>query len=253
MKHLIIVCLTLSFGFSADVTVWLSDINTDYNQVGISVSNLQEIAGFQFTVAPVESGTGLSMVATSGDGEDAVGGVAGEQDFTVHRNETGLMLGYSLSGNLIPITEEGQSQVLVYTVYTGDAVSIADFEIILLETGHSFCDEDANVLTSETGNLANDNPAQISEFRLGRNFPNPFNPETVIEYDVAKPGIVELTVYNMMGQEIAWLVNGYHTSDSYTVTWGGANANGEKVASGMYLYKMTAGDFIQTNKMLLLK
>lgn len=253
MKYLSILFLTVTLGFSADVTVWISDINTADNRVEISVSNTQAIAGFQFTVAPVDANAGIAMVSTDSDGEDAVGGVTGDLEFTVHRNEEGLMLGYSLEGALIPVTDAGQSQILVYTDYTGVAASVADFEITLLETGHSFCDQDANALTSTTGSLANNNPVIITEFSLGSNFPNPFNPETLIEYDVAQPGNVEIAVYNMMGREIAKLVNGYHASDRYTVTWNGTNSNGELAASGMYLYKMTAGDFMQTNKMLLLK
>ena len=86
------------------------------------------------------------------------------------------------------------------------------------------------------------------EFTLFQNRPNPFNPETVIEYTLPIRSDVKLIVYNLRGQEVAQLVNGLMPAGYHSATW---NASG--FASGIYFYRLQAGDFVQTKKMLLLK
>lgn len=85
-------------------------------------------------------------------------------------------------------------------------------------------------------------------YSLDQNYPNPFNPTTVISYSVAKNGFVSLKVYNMLGQEVANLYQGFQKAGSYKV-----NFDASKLASGMYLYKLQTNNFTETKKMLLLK
>jgi len=88
----------------------------------------------------------------------------------------------------------------------------------------------------------------IETFRLSQNFPNPFNPETKIEYTLAKRGKVILTIYNLHAGQVARFENGEQNAGNYEVTW---NASG--MASGIYFYRLQAGNFVQTRKMVLLK
>jgi len=88
----------------------------------------------------------------------------------------------------------------------------------------------------------------IETFNLSQNFPNPFNPETKIEYTLAKRGEVILTIYNIHGGQVARFVNGKQNAGNYEVSW---NASG--LASGIYFYRLQAGEFVQTRKMVLLK
>jgi hypothetical protein len=81
-----------------------------------------------------------------------------------------------------------------------------------------------------------------------QNYPNPFNPATEIRYQVPTAGRVYLKVYDILGREVATLVDQVRTAGSYTVTF-----NASTLASGLYFYRMTAGNFIQTKRMLLLK
>ncbi len=90
------------------------------------------------------------------------------------------------------------------------------------------------------------------------NFPNPFNPETWIPYELSKPAEVTLTIYNMQGQVIRQLKlgqmpAGVYRSRSRAIHWDGRNIIGEKVAAGVYFYTLTAGDFTATRKMLIRK
>ncbi len=92
------------------------------------------------------------------------------------------------------------------------------------------------------------------QFALSQNYPNPFNPVTTIAYSVANRTEVSLTVYNILGQEVRTLVD-QEMKDAgyYRIGWDGKNDAGVQVSSGIYLYRMQAGSFIKTRKMLLVK
>ncbi|MCK5075109.1 MAG: T9SS type A sorting domain-containing protein, partial [Calditrichia bacterium] len=85
------------------------------------------------------------------------------------------------------------------------------------------------------------------------NYPNPFNPETNIEYHLKKAGNVELTIYNSLGQKVRTLVNMHQTSGVYTERWDGKNNSGIQMPTGVYYYAIKAGNFQQMHKMLLMK
>ncbi len=89
--------------------------------------------------------------------------------------------------------------------------------------------------------------------RLSQNYPNPFNPATVISFDLSANSDVTLSVYNALGQKVKTLVEGNLPVGEHSVTWDGTNAAGERVASGVYLYRLKADDFTDSRKMLLLK
>ncbi len=88
---------------------------------------------------------------------------------------------------------------------------------------------------------------------LAGNYPNPFNPETVISYSVKNSTPVVLDIYNTRGQRIKTLVNETKASGNYTVKWDGTDENGQKVSSGVYFYKMNAGKYSSSKKMILMK
>ena len=97
-----------------------------------------------------------------------------------------------------------------------------------------------------------------SETALLPNYPNPFNPETWIPYHLAEPAEVTLTIYSMDGKLVRTIALGHQPAGAYesksrAAYWDGRNATGERVASGLYFYTLTAGDFIATGKMLILK
>ncbi|HEX9974372.1 MAG TPA: T9SS type A sorting domain-containing protein [bacterium] len=85
------------------------------------------------------------------------------------------------------------------------------------------------------------------------NYPNPFNPETVIEYELPNAGSVRLEVYNMLGQKIRTLVNQNQVAGVHHVAWDGKNEFGEQMASGIYLYRMEMNEFKATKRMLLIR
>ncbi|MDZ7261999.1 MAG: T9SS type A sorting domain-containing protein, partial [candidate division KSB1 bacterium] len=90
-------------------------------------------------------------------------------------------------------------------------------------------------------------------FALFQNYPNPFNPETEICYQLAQDTHVTLKIYNLLGQEVRTLVDKEELAGHYTVRWNGKDENGLNVASGVYLYHITMGNFMATRKMILLR
>ena len=86
------------------------------------------------------------------------------------------------------------------------------------------------------------------EYALQQNFPNPFNPTTTIKYSVPELSKVKLTLFNLLGEEIATLVIEEKVAGYYTVAF-----NAARLPSGIYFYRLQAGDFIQTKKMILMK
>ena len=91
------------------------------------------------------------------------------------------------------------------------------------------------------------------EFSLSQNYPNPFNPETVIRYTVPKEARVTLRIINILGQEIATLVDRKQRPGIYSVTWDGRGRRGASVTSGVYFYRIEAGEFAAVRKMLFVK
>lgn len=88
----------------------------------------------------------------------------------------------------------------------------------------------------------------LTKFKLSRNYPNPFNPSTTISFSLPQSGNVKLTVYNLLGEQVAELVNEFREAGVYTINFTASNLN-----SGLYIYKIEASDFVQARKMTLIR
>ncbi|RMD93740.1 MAG: T9SS C-terminal target domain-containing protein [Calditrichaeota bacterium] len=91
------------------------------------------------------------------------------------------------------------------------------------------------------------------DFNLYQNFPNPFNPETIIRYDIASDGFARLEIFNIIGEKIRTLVQENKSAGTYQITWDGRKDNGELAASGVYIYRLKVGPFKKSHKLLLLR
>jgi len=125
--------------------------------------------------------------------------------------------------------EDGRPQMLL----TSGSVVNSGFEMELAEL------DNAGVLPSA--------------YSLGEAYPNPFNPVTRIEFALPEAGLASLKVFNIMGQQVATLVNQQLSAGRHTVRWDATNEAGLKVASGLYVYQLEVNGFTQSHKMLLLK
>ena len=110
-----------------------------------------------------------------------------------------------------------------------------------------------DIIGHRPASVKNSNNHLNLSYDLKQNYPNPFNPSTTIHYSIGKNGLVELTIYNVLGQRIRTLVRGVKTTGQHVARWDGLNDYDQVVASGIYFYTLKAGDFIKTNKMVLLR
>ncbi len=93
----------------------------------------------------------------------------------------------------------------------------------------------------------------VKMFRLDQNAPNPFNPQTVLSFEVAAPGRVSLAIYDVAGKLVRTLVDGTRPAGQFEATWNGTDDSGQRVSSGVYFAKYRAGDQVQTRKMTMVK
>ncbi len=102
--------------------------------------------------------------------------------------------------------------------------------------------------SSSFSNEVNVSRSVVYKYELSQNYPNPFNPSTTIKYSVAKPGLVTLKVFDVLGREVTSLVNEVKAAGNYEI-----NFNAQKLSSGIYFYTLHSSDFSQTKKFVLLK
>jgi hypothetical protein len=104
------------------------------------------------------------------------------------------------------------------------------------------------VLSDNTVTDVQTNPVLHGNFELGQNYPNPFNPSTIIKYSIPANSFVQIRVYDVIGREVSTLVKAQMNAGTYNVTF-----NADNMPSGIYFYRIEAGNFVQTRKMILLK
>jgi hypothetical protein len=98
-----------------------------------------------------------------------------------------------------------------------------------------------------------DSPTWPSNFSLYQNYPNPFNPETKIEFSLPSRSLVKGNIYDILGRKVKTLVDVELSAGRKVVTWDGKDDNGQDVTSGVYFFRLRAGEFVQTRKMVLLR
>jgi photosystem II stability/assembly factor-like uncharacterized protein len=135
---------------------------------------------------------------------------------------------------LVPNTPTTQARVRIFDLGTG----------IVVDSSDGFFTIHGTTSVAEGG--------IPTRHELSQNYPNPFNPTTVIRYGVPKEEVVRLKVFNMIGQEVATLVNERKAAGRYSVTFDTQRIAGS-VSSGLYFYRLSAGDFVEIRKMMLLK
>jgi hypothetical protein len=157
----------------------------------------------------------------------------------------GVIGGKNITGSIINL---GYFELDVYSDSPLELTS-EDFALVtadLLETG-------GDVLTFRGTQVQHTVSPTIYRNALAQNYPNPFNPSTTIAYSISSDRDVELLVYDVTGALVKRLVDGPRKKNNYKVIWDGNNNSGNSVASGVYFYRLIAGDFKATKKMVLLR
>ena len=227
-----------SFQDSIVVAHEIEDINQDGDTADgltLSISNVQgSIEGSNLTWLPIidESPKGyhVNSIAIEPDGALWVGSNYGGG---LHRYENGTWTSY--------ITEDGLASNIV------NDVAIAPDGTVWAAT-----DDGISKFVPSTTIVENDIDTP-SEFAVTGNFPNPFNPETSIQFTLPENGMVNLAVYNIMGQKVRELIADRMQAGTHSVIWDGKDDMGNIVSSGIYLSRLISGEHVAANRMLLLK
>ena len=144
-----------------------------------------------------------------------------------------------------------------YDYFSGDSINVTNItESISLLPGDFKIYTTTKLPTPEEGILLDVEliePGTVKEFTLEQNYPNPFNPNTLIRYSVVKSSQVSLKIYDVLGREVKALVNQEQVNGIYEANWNGDDNLGNKVSTGVYFYRIEAGDYIETKKMMLIK
>ena len=140
-------------------------------------------------------------------------------------------------------------------IYVGDFNNDSKLDVLILEERiglphyylHTVYSTD--VRTTQI----NETRGNTVEYELYNNFPNPFNPSTTIRYSIDSPEKISIKIYNVSGQLIKEINREHNQAGKYEVIWDGKNNFGQKVSSGAYFYQLTAGNYTEAKKMILLK
>jgi protocatechuate 3,4-dioxygenase beta subunit len=206
----------------------VNDINIYVRQIPSITNGYSSISGKIRSVSVSTSLAG-ALVYAYRNGE--VAGYAVTNDEGKYSIE-GLAPGtYTVMADKLGCSETVSKSVTVYYSISGNPVdATVDFSI------------------DETTDVTRTSIQQPTQFMLEQNYPNPFNPSTTINYTLNQSGIVTLKVYNLIGQEVYTLVDGFQNAGSYRITF-----NAQDLSSGIYFYRLKGQSTIQTRKMILLR
>jgi len=155
----------------------------------------------------------------------------------------------NLSGDIFTLISGGP-----FILDPGDSVEIA-FAIVLADDQIQLFDRAISAREIYMAPTSTDivNSALPSGYKLMQNYPNPFNPSTRISFNLPQAQTTALEIYNVLGQQVSRTNLGYLEAGLHTLEWDGKAETGEAVSSGVYFYRLLAGDFIKTRKMMLLR
>jgi hypothetical protein len=203
---------------------------------GIAISNNSQIdiRGIQLECKNIDNNLN-NMIIETGLG----------QGYYAKVDDLLRVLLYDQDGKAIIGTSESFVANIPFSITDPSKISI-DKIIVVNKNNEKVSDIEIEILYSSS-------PDVPVDYSLLQNFPNPFNPTTTIKFSLPKHSDVKITIYNSLGEEIRTLLLGNFERGTYSINWDGKDAGGALTASGMYIYKMTAGDFTQSRKMIFMK
>lgn len=229
------------------------------------IHSIDEIGGSVFDLDIDENGIIYLLTDTGIDFSDDFGETwetKTAEDLGI--TEDGLVTIMRVSGQNLILTQTGAKVYRINSDFSSTVVNIEEglteyaqeTRILNLESNSTSAFALRNGIVDklwvygegQTGVSRQEELEGIHSFALDQNYPNPFNPSTSVSYSLAKAGLVTLKVYNVLGQEVATLVNARKGTGLHTVRF-----DASSLSSGMYIYSLQSGTFVQTKKMMLIK
>ncbi|MDE2737869.1 MAG: putative Ig domain-containing protein [Gemmatimonadota bacterium] len=223
----IVIYTVIDSGGSAAVLTFNITVNAE-----LVIGDLFDLFGSSGKIVPTASHDGLAEI----------------REFVVGQRVESIVLP-AASGGTAPLTYSLSPALPAGLTFDVATRTIAGTPRAAAETVYTYTVTDANGATASLSLQT-----RPEAFSLADNFPNPFNPATTIQYALPQAADVELTVYNVVGQPVRRLVAEHQSAGRYAVEWDATNDSGHSLSSGMYFYRLQAGEeFREVKKMLLLK
>ena len=248
------IIVALVFGVSSifasdakivDKTANLVDQSVKKSSINLTVESNSDIYGVQFDIKYNAEELNL----TEGDIKSKVDGV----NIYSRVKEEGIarVLMFGMNGEkILDVNANNIADILDINFQAADMFNgvsqVELIDVILAGKGG----EEVSVSPSTTFEVSFNTPIRTS---LSKNYPNPFNPSTTINYELSTAGLVTLVIYDLKGSEVKTLVQEHQDVNYHNVVWNGLNNSGQSVASGRYLLKMSAPGYTETITMTLLK
>ncbi|MFH0880500.1 MAG: FlgD immunoglobulin-like domain containing protein [Lentisphaerota bacterium] len=215
------------------------DKGQDNVQVQVALTDMNQIKGYGFSVSfdPAQ----YEFVRAEQGADNLLGSAS--PLFLISTKEPGRVMVANANVGKTGISGSGSGAVLTFRKI-GNA--IGQFQLSSLQV----LDASGSVTVIKNVEALDLKPR---DFGMDQNQPNPFNPATQIAYRLPVDGNVRLAIYNILGQQIRALVNGFTPAGVYSAVWDGRDDAGRQVASGVYLYRLDAGKFSTVKRMMLLK
>ena len=247
--------LAVPLGYYAP-SFYSNDTNsTRWRKASPVVVNGDNVQGIDIYVRPLKPDAGgyagiTGRVAVSGAGMGMGTNTAATAGALVCASRNGQVAGYAftdISGNY-SIDGIGAGSYTVSVDKPGYNEPTAQTSNVGYDLSGNPQNGTVNFSMENATGVTGSTPVQPTEYSLGQNYPNPFNPTTRFSYSLPSAGPVRLTVYNVIGQAVAQLVNGYQNAGQYTVSF-----DGTSLATGVYFYQLEAGSSNIVRRMILLK
>jgi Leucine-rich repeat (LRR) protein len=221
-----------------------------------SLDSLNEIRIYsnKFTFEDIEPNITIPTILYSP--QDSVGL---QQDTTIDENESltlSVMVGgtanqYQWMKDDVDVPDADSSSYIIESAIASDSGAYVCRITNTIATELALYSRPVKVKVSSTSGLSDETPLIFKNFELQQNFPNPFNPITTIQFQVAHISEVSLKIFNILGEEVVTLVSDKLAAGQYTYEWDASRLAG--IASGIYIYQLKAAEFIQTKKMVLMR
>lgn len=226
-----------------------SVVRTDVNSIEIRLENSTDIAGIQFSIQS------SSQVALSGFRQGERVSDSGFLVATYQPNDSTLNVVILGSSRLF--LGAGSGTIASISYRTNQENNDSPYRVSLGRVVMANCRAESVAVTVQNlewgVNKYFERTLSSSSFKLGQNFPNPFNPSTSLAYALSKPGQVRLSIYDVTGREISRLVDSYQFVGTYSVRWNSNDTPGGTLPSGVYFARLQVDGDAQTSKMILAK
>jgi hypothetical protein len=214
----------------------------DFNNFdGLGIISIPDVVGLVNCI--IGTGSCDGSLARAIDEETAIASLL-DHRLEINSFVGGIQFDGKLSSEVMgsDIVETANGKTIIYNFING-----------VLETS-SFTFEEAPenmIVVSSVGETVE--VAIVSDYVVMSSYPNPFNPQTRINYEINAGGNVDLSVYNMLGQQVVTLVDGFIEAGKYQTIWNSTDVYGNEVASGIYMLKLTTNNQVISNKITLLR